>query len=143
MIRLSNRPNVTLDNYRGRKTATQQQPQQAPPLIDPSGWETRGEGSVLFPPSKSRMENTQKLTQLSPRSHSSHLVGKRTAQKDVIDDITSGSQVNSYFQYKWSPASLTINNYFYLFVYLYITRITINNGTPHLKSLKSQNRRAA
>ena len=28
-------------------------------------------------------------------------------------------------------------------LYLYITRITINNGTPHLKSLKSQNRRVA
>ena len=28
-------------------------------------------------------------------------------------------------------------------VRLYITRITINNGTPHLKSPKSQNRGAA
>ena len=68
---------------------------------------------------------------------------KRTAQKDAIKDITSDSQVNSYFPYRWSPASLTINIYFYIFLYLYITRITINNGTPHLKSLKSQNRRAA
>ena len=25
----------------------------APPLIDRSGWETHGDGSVLFPPSKS------------------------------------------------------------------------------------------
>ena len=25
----------------------------SPPLIDPSGWETHGGGSVLFPPSKS------------------------------------------------------------------------------------------
>ena len=33
---------------------------------------------------------------------------------------------------RWSPASLTFYIYFYLF-YLY-TRITINNGTPHLKS---------
>ena len=64
-------------------------------------------------------------------------------KKDAKKDITSDSQVNSYFPYRWSPASLTISIYFYLFLYLYITRITINNGTPHLKSLKSQNRRAA
>ena len=83
------------------------------------------------------------LSQESPRSHPRHLVGKRTAQKDTIKDIISDSQVNSYFPYRWSPASLTINIYSYLFLYFYITRITINNGTPHLKSLKSQNRRAA
>ena len=64
---------------------------------------------------KSRKENPQKLTKLSPRSHSRHPVGKRTAQKDAIKDITSESQVNSYFLYRWSPASLTINIYFYLF----------------------------
>ena len=92
---------------------------------------------------KSRKENSQKLTQLSTRSHPRHLVGKRTAQKDTIKDITSDSQANSYFPYRWSAASLTINIYFYLFLYLYITRITINNSTSHLKSLKSQNRRAA
>ena len=61
-------------------------------------------------------------------------MGKRTAQKDAIKDITSDGQVNSYIPYRWSPASLTFNIYFYLFLYLYITRITINNGTPHLKS---------
>ena len=33
-------------------------------------------------------------------------VGKRTAQKDTIIDITSDSQVNSNFPYRWSPASL-------------------------------------
>ena len=44
-------------------------------------------------------------------------VGKRTAQKDTIIDITSDSQVNSNFPYRWSPASLTFNNYFYLFLY--------------------------
>ena len=38
---------------------------------------------------KSRKENPQKLTQLSSRSHPRHLVGKRTAQKDTIIDITS------------------------------------------------------
>ena len=92
---------------------------------------------------KSRKENPQKLTQLSSRSHPRHLVGKRTAQKDTIIDITSDSQVNSLFPYRWSPASPTFNNYFYLFLYLYITRITINNNAPHLKSPQNQNRRAA
>ena len=70
---------------------------------------------------KSRKENPKKLTQLSSRSHPRHLVGKRTTQKDTIIDITSDSQVNSNFPYMWSPASLTFNIYFYLFLYLYIT----------------------
>ena len=51
--------------------------------------------------------------------------------------------MNSNFPYRWSPASLTFNNYFYLFLYLYITWITINNNAPHLKSPKNQNRKAA
>ena len=72
---------------------------------------------------KSRKENPQKLTQLSSRSHPRHLVGKRTAQKDTIIDITSDSQVNSNFPYRWSPASLTFNNYFNLFLYLYIYNV--------------------
>ena len=55
---------------------------------------------------KSRKENPQKLTQLSSRSHPRHLVGKRTAQKDTIIDITSDNQVNSNFPNRWSPASL-------------------------------------
>ena len=94
---------------------------------------------------KSRSENPQTLTQLSPRSHPRHLVGKRTAQKDTTKDITSDSQVNSYFRSRWSPAILTFSIYFYLFLYLYITRIIINIGTPDLKlkSPKNQNRRAA
>ena len=70
---------------------------------------------------KSRKETPQKLTQLSSRSHPRHLVGKRTAQKDITIDTTSDSQVNSNFPNRWSPASLTFNNYFYLFLYLYIT----------------------
>ena len=70
---------------------------------------------------KSRKENPQKLTQLSSRSHPRHVVGKRTAQKDTIIDITSDSQVNSNFPNRWSPASLTFNNHFYLFLYLCIT----------------------
>ena len=70
--------------------------------------------------SKSRKEKPQKLTQLSSRSHPRHLVGKRTAQKDITIDTTSDSQVNSNFPNRWSPASLTFNNYFYLFLYLYI-----------------------
>ena len=69
---------------------------------------------------ESRKENPQKLTQLSSRSHPRHLVGKRTAQKETIIDITSDSQVNSNFPYRWSPASLTFNNYFYLFfIFIY------------------------
>ena len=92
---------------------------------------------------KSRKENPQKLTQLSSRYHPRHLVGKRTAQKDTIIDITSDSQLNSNFPYRWSPASLTFYNYFYLSLYLYITWIAINNNAPHLKSPKNQNRRAA
>ena len=57
-------------------------------------------------------------------------MGKRTAQKDTTIDTTSDSQVNSNFPYRWSPASLTFNNCFYLFLYLYITWITINNNAP-------------
>ena len=60
---------------------------------------------------KSRKENPQKLTQLSSRSHPRHLLVKRTAQKDSIIDITGDCQVNSNFPYRWSPASLTFNNY--------------------------------
>ena len=70
---------------------------------------------------KSRKENPQKLTQLSSRSHPRHFVGKRTAQKDITIDTKSDSQVNSNFPIRWSPASLTFNNYFYLFCCLYIT----------------------
>ena len=75
----------------------------------------------IFTILKSRKENPQKLTQLSSRSHPRHPVGKRTAQKDISIDTTSDSQVNSNFPNRWSPASLTFNNYFYLFLYLYIT----------------------
>ena len=70
---------------------------------------------------KSRKETPQKLTQLSSISHPRHFVGKRTAQKDTTIDTTSDSQVNSNFPNRWSPASLTFKNYFYLFLYLYIT----------------------
>ena len=71
--------------------------------------------------SKSRKENPQKLTQLSSRSHPRHLVGKRTAQKDITIDTTSDSQAISNLPNRRSPASLTFNNYFYLFCCLYIT----------------------
>ena len=40
---------------------------------------------------KSRKETPQKLTQLSSRSHPRHLLGKRTAQKDITIDTTSDS----------------------------------------------------
>ena len=94
------------------------------------------DGKILIH-SRSKKKTPQKPTLLSPRSHPRNLVGKRTAQQDATKDITSDSQLNSYFPYRWLPASLTVNIYLYLFVYLYITRITINNGTPHLRSLKS------
>ena len=68
-----------------------------------------------------RKENPQKPTQLSSRSHPRHLVGKKDSTKDTIIDITSDSQVNSNFPNRWSQASLTFNNYFYLLLYLYIT----------------------
>ena len=86
-----------------------------------TGTQSCQEAVQLYNVSKSRNENPQKLTQLSSRSHQRHLVGERTAQKDTIIDTTSDSQVNSNFPNRWSPASLTFNNYFYLFLYLYIT----------------------
>ena len=84
-------------------------------------WQMSWNAAVLYKlhSIKSRKENPQKLTQLSSGSHPRHLVGKRTAQKDITIDTTSDSQVNSNFPNKWSPASLTFNNYFYLF-YIYI-----------------------
>ena len=53
--------------------------------------------SYLSRVTKVEAGNPQKLTQLSPRSHPRHPVGKRTAQKDTITDTTSDSQVNSNF----------------------------------------------
>ena len=44
-------------------------------------------------------------------------MGKRTAQKDITINTTSDSQVNSNFPNRWSPASLTFSNYFYLVLY--------------------------
>ena len=104
------------------------------------GQQNQSQESIVY---KSRKENPQKLTQLNSRSHPRHLVGKKDSTKDTIIDITSDSLVNSNFPSRWSPASLTFNNYFYLFLYLYIMWITINNNAPHLKSPKNQNRRAA
>ena len=40
--------------------------------------------------------------------HRTTPLGKRTAQKYAIKDITSDSQVNSYFLYRWSPAKQMI-----------------------------------
>ena len=84
-------------------------------------YRTRNEKNAVKKPaalsltSRVGRKNPQKLTQLSSRSHQRHLVEKRTAQKDITIDITSDSQVNSNFPNRWSPASLTFNNYFYLF----------------------------
>ena len=74
VVRLTDRPNMTLDVYRGRKTTIQQQ-----------------QGAQINI-SKSKWENFQELTQFSSRFHPRHLVGKMTAQ--II--ITSGSQANSH-----------------------------------------------
>ena len=62
------------------------------------------------------------------------------SKKDIIKDITSDSQVNSYFQYRWSLASLTLKIYFYLFFAFIYNK---NNDKSHLKSPKNQNRWAA
>ena len=70
-------------------------------------------------------------------------MGNRTAQKDAIKDTTSDSQVNSCLPYRWPLASLTLNSYFYSFLYQYITTLAINTGTPHLKQQTNQIRRAA
>ena len=87
----------------------------------------------MFLPRKSRKENPQKLTQLSPIW---------TAKKGTIKDITSDSLVNSNFSYRWSPASLTINIQFYLFPYLiYITRKTKKqHTTSKIKEPKPKSR---
>ena len=96
--------------------------------------------AVLVELAKRNPSETESIkSQISSKTSS----GKKTAQKDTIKDITSDSQLNSNFPYRWSPASLTFNIYYFLFLYLYITRITINNNTPHLDSTKNQNRRAA
>ena len=72
---------------------------------------------------KSRKENPQKLTQLSSRSHPRHLVGKRTAQKDITKATTSDSQVNSNFPNRWSK----LNHIFLL--YNFRNHSTINKRT--------------
>ena len=53
-------------------------------------------------------------------------MGKRTTQKDAIKDITSDSQVNSYFPYRWSPASLTFLKHVFLPIFIFI--YNKNNG---------------
>ena len=50
-------------------------------LVKDLASEKQGRSSTIQ--DKSRKENPQKLTQLSSRSHPRHLVGKRTAQKDI------------------------------------------------------------
>ena len=69
-------------------------------LIEPVSEGFLTYSSVMPSGRKSRKENPQKLTQLSSRSQPRHLVGRRTAQKDAIIDITSDSQVNSNFPYR-------------------------------------------
>ena len=43
----------------------------------------------------------------------------KTAQKDTIKDITNDSQVNSHFQYCWSPASLTLTSFLLISIFKY------------------------
>ena len=90
-----------------------------------------------------RSKKPSELTQYSPRFHQRHLVGKMTQRKDTIIDITSDSQVKSNMPHRSTPASLAFKNFFYIFLYLYITKITINLYIPHLKSPTNQTRRAA
>ena len=91
---------------------------------------------------KNRYKYSQELTQFNHISHPRHLVGKKDSTKlDTIKDLTSDGQVNSHFPYRCLLASLTLNVYVYLF--LYLTRRTMNNHTSHLKLPKNQNRRAA
>ena len=69
--------------------------------------------------------------------------GKKDSTKRHHHRHQIDSQVNSNFPYRWSPARLIFNNYFYIFLYLYITRPTINIiniNTPHLKSPKQKSR---
>ena len=77
--------------------------------------------SPIHSQSMSRKKNPQKLTQLSPRSHPRHLVGKRTAQKRRHQRHHQRKPGEQLFPIQ----VVTINIYFYLFLYLYITRITI------------------
>ena len=49
---------------------------------------------------QSRLENPQKLAQLSPSFHPRHLFGKRTAQKDTILDITFNSFLIKHTVYR-------------------------------------------
>ena len=51
--------------------------------------------------------------------------GKKDSTKRHQKNITSDSQVNSNFPYRWSLANLTFNVYFYRFLYLYITNLVI------------------
>ena len=93
--------------------------------------------------SRNRWENPQKLTQLSSRSHPRHFVGKRTAQKKHHLRHHQRQPVEQQFSTQVVSGCLTFNNNVYMFIYSYITRITVNYNTPHLKSSKNQNRRAA
>ena len=65
--------------------------------LSPSLWETaRYRLKYCLKGPLSPKQPTNQPTKILPR----HLVGKRTAQKDTIKDITSDSQVNSNFPYR-------------------------------------------
>ena len=84
---------------------------------------------TTLPYFKSRWVNPQGLTQLIQDiswDKGQHKVRHR--QKG----ITSDSQVNSHFSYRWSQASLTLNNFFLLFSFFKSNK---NNKTePHTTS---------
>ena len=63
---------------------------------------------------KSRQVNPHKLTQLSQRSHPGHLVGKKDSTKRRHQRHLKRQPGEQIFP-RWSPASLTINIYLYLF----------------------------
>ena len=84
-------------------------------------------GEILLHALKSKEEMSQELNSVP----------------DLIQDITSNSQENSHFQYRWPSANLTLIIYFYLFSILYLTRKEINNYTPHIKLPKNQYKRSA
>ena len=61
------------------------------------------------------VRNPSETDSIGSRISSETSSGKKDGTKDAIKDTTSDSQVNSCFPYRWPPASLTLNLYFYLF----------------------------
>ena len=79
--------------------------------------------------------NSQELTQFSPDLMQDILRVKGQHKARHHQRHPQRYKVNSHFQCRWSPAKLTLNNYFTYFQFLYLTRITNHNHTPHQKLL--------